>query len=228
MVGTVALGSIVFGLAGGRQVATPAAAVAASLPVASTPPVANTSPVALPPSPLMPAVTPEPKSAEPAVAAPSTGAAEAPVAADVSTPTVPTRAVPSRNAAGCTPAAGQPRWRVDIDACAKIFENRPNDAALALTIAHAHHAKGHLAQSGEWARRAIALDSQAAEAFIILARAEARAGHPAASVQAYRSYLGLVPRGWHAPEARAVVRRSDEHARKPSRVQSASSDAEGS
>jgi hypothetical protein len=45
-----------------------------------------------------------------------------------------------------------------------------------------------------------------AEGFVIVAHAESHAGHPEAAVEAYRHYLGLAPRGWHASEARAAVR----------------------
>ena len=234
IVGVIGLGAVVFASGVGRRIAAPAHVVASPPRVASSPPTelpappptmrttasetTTTAPVAIDPAmpgegPATPAVT-APAAAAPAVAAPAVAFAR-PVATT------------SPDTVGCTVAAGQPRWRVDADACAKVFEDRPNDAALALTIAHAYHAKGHIAQSGEWARRAIVLDSHAAEAYVILARAEARAGHAAASVQAYHRYLDLVPTGWHASEARAALRRTGEHAHRSPRAPSESSDAEG-
>jgi predicted TPR repeat methyltransferase len=77
---------------------------------------------------------------------------------------------------------------------------------LALRIAQAHHARARLSAANEWATRALALDPSLAEAFVIVAHAETHVGHSDAAVGAYRHYLALAPRGWHAAEARAAVR----------------------
>jgi tetratricopeptide (TPR) repeat protein len=99
-------------------------------------------------------------------------------------------------------AAG--RWRAAATACAAAFE-QDNDPRLALRAAHAYHRRGRFDRAGEWARRALALDDQLAEAYIIVAHAESSAGNAAAAAEAYRRYLALVPRGWHADEARAAL-----------------------
>lgn len=106
----------------------------------------------------------------------------------------------------CAETFGQHRWRLSIDACVEAFRARPTDAGLALRIAQAHHARARLPEAEEWARRALGLDPTLAEGFVIVAHAESHAGHPEAAVEAYRHYLGLAPRGWHASEARAAVR----------------------
>jgi predicted TPR repeat methyltransferase len=95
---------------------------------------------------------------------------------------------------------------LSIEACTQAFAARPTDAALALRIAHAHHARARLPAASEWATRALVLDPSLAEAFVIVAHAEAHVGHSDAAVEAYRHYLALAPRGWHAAEARAAVR----------------------
>jgi tetratricopeptide (TPR) repeat protein len=114
----------------------------------------------------------------------------------------------------CAETFGQRRWRISIETCTRAFEARPRDGALALRIAHAHHARARLPEAEQWANRAITLDPSLAEAFVIVAHAEAHSGNPSAAIEAYRRYLALAPRGWHASEARAAVRAKarEEHA----------------
>jgi tetratricopeptide (TPR) repeat protein len=109
---------------------------------------------------------------------------------------------------GCRPLLRQRRWRGALDACTADFEARPTDATLALGVAQAQHARSDLSQAGVWASKAIALDPALPEAYAILAHAEARAGRRAAAVDAYRRYLALAPRGWHAAEARSAIRKA--------------------
>ena len=75
-----------------------------------------------------------------------------------------------------------------------------------MKVAQAQHARAHYADAGEWARRALALEDADPDAYVILAHAERRAGHPVAVRNAYHQYLLLAPRGWHASEARAALR----------------------
>jgi hypothetical protein len=110
--------------------------------------------------------------------------------------------------ADCREAYAAHRWRTAIEACGRAFEALPTEAALAMKVAQAQHARGHYAAAGEWAHRAIAVGGADPEAFVIVAHAERRARHPAAARSAYRQYLALAPRGWHASEARASVRAS--------------------
>jgi tetratricopeptide (TPR) repeat protein len=97
------------------------------------------------------------------------------------------------------------RWRQAAEPCALAVKARPDDASIVLGLAQAEHARDRLAEAAEWARRAIALDPSLAEAFIIQAHAEARAGHSAAAARDFRRYLALAPRGWHAREAREAL-----------------------
>ena len=97
-------------------------------------------------------------------------------------------------------------WRLSAEGCARAFALHPNDAALALAVAHAEHAHARLGQAAQWARRALALDPNAAEAYVIVARAETAAGQHDEARAAYRHYLELAPRGWHHAEARAALR----------------------
>jgi tetratricopeptide (TPR) repeat protein len=116
--------------------------------------------------------------------------------------------------AACADDFRQRRWRLSIEACTAAFTARPKDAGLALEVAKSYYAHARGVEAGQWASRAIALDPTLAEAFVLVARAHGKAGQTAGAVEAYRRYLALAPRGWHAPEARAAVhaRRRDEHA----------------
>ncbi len=108
--------------------------------------------------------------------------------------------------AACREAYDRHRWRSAVEACASAFEVAPRDAGVAMKVAQAQHARAHYADAGDWARRALALEDADPDAYVILAHAERRAGHPAAVRNAYHQYLLLAPRGWHAAEARAALR----------------------
>jgi tetratricopeptide (TPR) repeat protein len=145
--------------------------------------------------------------------------------APANAPTVPATPAASSVAQGApAPAAGADEgcdtsairsapWRLSPDACARAFALHPDDAALALAVAHAEHARSHLAEAAQWAKRALALDPQAAEAYVIIARADTAGGRGEDARAAYREYLRLAPRGWHHAEARSALRPSHMTAR---------------
>jgi Flp pilus assembly protein TadD len=95
-------------------------------------------------------------------------------------------------------------WRLSAQACVRAFDLDPNNGALALAIAHAEQAHGTPEESARWAERALSLNPDAAEAYVLIARAAARRGHADEARAAYRRYLELAPRGWHQGEARAA------------------------
>jgi len=125
--------------------------------------------------------------------------------------------------AACHEAYDRHRWRSAVDACTSAFEVSPRDAGVAMKVAQAQHARAHYAEAGEWARRALALEDADPEAYVILAHAERRAGHPVAARNAYHQYLLLAPRGWHSSEARAALRGGKASARARSAGHAASS-----
>ena len=75
-----------------------------------------------------------------------------------------------------------------------------------MRVAQAQHRRGQIALAAGWARKALALDADIPEAFVIVAHAERSAGHEQAAADAYRRYLTLAPHGWHAAEARRALR----------------------
>ena len=134
-----------------------------------------------------------------ASAAPSTEEAAA-VAAAPETATA-SAAPPS----GCEDDFSRRQWRAAIVSCTKAFEAAP-DGALAMKVAHSHWAHGETAHAGSWAARAVELETDDADAFVLIGHAERKAGHPAAAIAAYRRYLHQAPSGWHAVRVRAAIR----------------------
>jgi Flp pilus assembly protein TadD len=152
-------------------------------------------------APALPA--PAPESPAPA---PVAVAEAAPANDEVSTVTPAARSVSPDALPACLDAYERHRWHAAAAACADAFTADAHDASLALKVAQAQHARAHYADAGDWARRALALEDADPEAFVILAHAERRAGHPMAARNAYHQYLLLAPHGWHAGEARAALR----------------------
>jgi hypothetical protein len=107
--------------------------------------------------------------------------------------------------ARCDSAYERRNWLAIASTCASAFGARPQDSALAMRVAQAQHRRGHIADAADWARKALAVDAEIPEAFVIVAHAETRAGHAQAAGDAYRRYLALAPRGWHAAEARRAL-----------------------
>jgi hypothetical protein len=178
----------------GRVQAAPVARPAptpAELTVSPTPPPGPAAAVA-PPKAAVPEVAPTPKTAPSPAAAPAPEPRSA--AADSGCDTALIRSAP---------------WRLSPEACTRVFETNPNDARLALAIGHAEHVRGHLAESAQWAARALALDPATAEAYVLIARAHADSGQQEEARAAYRRYLELAPRGWHKAEARSAIDRAD-------------------
>ncbi|MEP6652421.1 MAG: hypothetical protein ABJA82_03630, partial [Myxococcales bacterium] len=212
----IALGLVVFGPpmrgrknGAGEGSKKNAFAVAAAPATASLPAAAPTPPVTAP-APAAAVALPAP-GADPAggvvAASPATAVTpSATAAAGQATPAGPSDGE-------CAESFGQRRWRLSVKACTRAFSEHPSDAGIALRIAHAHHARARLPEAGTWASRALALDPTLAEAYVIVAHAERHAGNQVAAIEAYRHYLTLAPRGWHASEARAAVRA---HAREKS------------
>ncbi len=152
------------------------------------------------PASVQPARTPPPAEPAPAVEQPVASPMVAAESAAAST--------------GCDPAAIRTApWRASPEACARAFEAEPSNPSYALAVAQAEHARGRLTEAAQWANRALALDPAAAEAYVIVARAEGHAGRRPQALAAYRRYLELAPRGWHRAEARSALRRAGEDAR---------------
>ena len=172
--------------------------------VALPSPAVSAEPAAAPTSPVR---------AEPVLAQAAGLSAPAP-SPERSAPALAPVPAPTKAREGVVPAEGcdtalirSAPWRLSPEACARAFDANPNDARLALAIAHAEHARGHLPDAAQWAKRALSLDANAAEAYVLIARADTHGGRPDDARAAYGRYLDLAPRGWHQAEARAALRR---------------------
>lgn len=161
------------------------------------------------------AALPAPAATEPApMPAPADAVAAVPQPASATAATPTTVKESAGDSTGCDPAAIRTApWRASPEACAQAFEAHPGNASFALAVAQADHAHGRLPEAAQWANRALAVDPNAAEAYVIIARAERHAGRQPQALAAYRHYLELAPRGWHRTEARGVLRRAGEDAR---------------
>jgi tetratricopeptide (TPR) repeat protein len=181
----------------------PAAAVAA----APAPPAA--SPIARPPSVVPAQPEPQASAAAPAPAPQQTAPAPAPQptarAGDVAS-SAATAAATAEETCDMAAVRHAP-WRLSPDACARAFDADPDNAALALGVAHASLVRGRFVDAAQWATRALSLDPKAAEAYVIIARAETANGRPDEAHTAYARYLELAPRGWHQAEARTAVQK---------------------
>jgi hypothetical protein len=168
-----------------RTVAAAAPVVAAQAPAVEVPPSIAPPAIEVPAVERPAAVPVVPQADKPAMAA-ATGSAE--------------------QVAPCDEAFAQRSWSTIASTCAAAFQARPQDSALAMRVAQAEHRRGHVATAADWARKALAIDAEIPEAFVIVARAEVAAGHARAGADAYQRYLALAPRGWHAAEARRALR----------------------
>jgi hypothetical protein len=95
-------------------------------------------------------------------------------------------------------------WRVAIGSCNTAFDATPSPT-LAMRVAHARFSHGDAAGAGTWARNALELGSTDPDAYVLIGHAEQAAGKRRKAVAAYRRYLELAPRGWHAARLRTAI-----------------------
>jgi hypothetical protein len=154
-----------------------------------------------------------------AVAAPAPAPAPAPVAvaaapAAPAEPAAPVEAAPAAQPVapaeasallGCQDEFERRQWKAALVSCTMAFEAAP-DAALALKVAHAHWSRGEIYRSGKWAKKAVEMGTDNADAHVLIGHAERKAGHGPEAISAYRRYLAEAPYGWHAVRVRAAIR----------------------
>jgi hypothetical protein len=153
----------------------------AAAPVSSTAPAAAQSSSALPAAPSPPIAS-----------------------ADTEQVVAPVPAIPEDPSTQCESHFKARMWRAAIEDCSAAFDATPSPA-LAMRVAHAHWAHGDAASAGSWARNALELESKDPDAYVLIGNAEHAAGKRPKAVAAYRHYLELAPRGWHAARLRAFV-----------------------
>jgi tetratricopeptide (TPR) repeat protein len=156
-----------------------------------------------------------------AAAAPVSGAVAAPVEASSAPPVasppapvvpadteqqvaLPVLAAPEDPSARCESHFKAHTWRSAIESCNAAFDAAPSPA-LAMRIAHARFSHGDTAGAGTWARNALELGTSDPDAYLLVGNAEHAAGKRRKAIAAFRRYLELAPRGWHAARLRSVI-----------------------
>jgi tetratricopeptide (TPR) repeat protein len=105
----------------------------------------------------------------------------------------------------CRKAFDLRRAKDVLPTCPRAIDETPQSAELAIMLAKTEFERGRARQALDWAKKAVALDAERAEAYVYLGSAEQAAGHVAAAKAAYRRYLQLAPQGRHAADLRAVL-----------------------
>jgi tetratricopeptide (TPR) repeat protein len=105
----------------------------------------------------------------------------------------------------CRKAFDQHHSKDVLFSCAQAFASTPTSAEIAVMLSQTEFDRGHARQALAWAQKAIAIDSERANAYVYLGGAEQAAGHKAAAKSAYKRYLQLAPQGRYAAELRAVL-----------------------
>ena len=187
--------------------AEPTAALAAA-PVAEPTAALAAAPVAEPTAAL--AAAPVAAGSQPA---PSSTAAThavplAPAPAPVVAPPPPTAGASEGDdlRAACKRAAQQHRGKDVLATCGQAFEASPQSADIAVILAKTEFDRGRDSQAMTWAKKAVAIDPGAADAYVFIGGAEQNAGHSQAAKVAYQRYLQLAPTGRYAVDLRAVLK----------------------
>lgn len=158
----------------------------------------------------LPAPLPQPSN--PAVATHEPEAFPAPAPADEVLPPSPIH-TPAGAAAGsdqeatalCKKAFDQRRNKDVLKSCADAFAATPS-ADAAVMLAKVEFDRGRVAQALDWAKKAIAIDADRADAYVFLGGAEQAAGRNSAAKAAYKRYLQLAPQGRYAADLRSVLK----------------------
>jgi tetratricopeptide (TPR) repeat protein len=105
----------------------------------------------------------------------------------------------------CRKAFDQHRTKDVLSVCTQAFESTPPSAKVAVILAKTEFDRGRPRQALDWAKKAIAIDADHADAYVFLGSAEQAAGRSAAAKAAYKRYLQLAPQGRYALDLRAVL-----------------------
>jgi DNA-binding response OmpR family regulator/tetratricopeptide (TPR) repeat protein len=188
-------GGVVKQRTGGEAEARPVPAASGAPPAAGGGTEISTSedtPPPPPPPPPPPTPTPAPNVA----AAPSPSGVKPPPA---------TISDFARNLAQCRSAFVRDRLQEALTACAGAVEANPRSAEALTMLAHAELNRDRLPRAGELAARAIAIDPNMADAYVIIGGVAQDSGLNVEAKDAYTRYLQLAPNGRYADELRSIV-----------------------
>ncbi len=121
-------------------------------------------------------------------------------------PAVPAVATqPARQLAECRAAFARNRIREALTACTAAVAASPNSAEALTMLAHTELNRGRLARANELAQRAVTIDPNLADAYVIIGGVHQDSGQNRDAKAAYRRYLQLAPHGRYAEELRSIV-----------------------
>jgi tetratricopeptide (TPR) repeat protein len=106
----------------------------------------------------------------------------------------------------CKQSIHEKRNKQILTLCPAAFDEDGSDATVAVALAKAEFERGRFARARVWSRKAIAINPDAAEAYVFAGGAEQNQGHRKAAKEAYLQYLRLAPSGRYAAELRTIVR----------------------
>ena len=102
-------------------------------------------------------------------------------------------------------AGGKGRPAAVLAACRPAIEAEPEAADIMVILARVELDRERAAEARSWAKKALGVDPDLAEAYVFLGGAEQELGNPDAAKAAYKKYLELAPTGRHARELRVVL-----------------------
>jgi tetratricopeptide (TPR) repeat protein len=120
-------------------------------------------------------------------------------------PAAPAPAASNELEQACHSAFDRKNYKDVLDSCGRAFDARPDAADLAALVAESEINRGRAASSLTWARKALAIDPNLADAYAFVGTAEQQAGHAQAAKTAYLRYLELAPSGRFAQDLKAIV-----------------------
>ena len=105
----------------------------------------------------------------------------------------------------CRDAFTQGKMRDAATACAAAKDANGESGDALLLLAHVEFNRNHLKEALQWAERAIKIDPNLADAYVIFGGVQQDAGRNREAKWAYKKYLELAPRGQYAADLRAIV-----------------------
>ena len=127
----------------------------------------------------------------------------APAASEEASPAV----TAASQLATCRTAFAKNRLREAMAACTAAAAANPRSAEVLTMLAHTELNRGNLERANDLAERAVALDPNLADAYVIIGGVHQDSGQNKEAKAAYRRYLELSPRGRYADELRSIVNR---------------------
>jgi CheY-like chemotaxis protein len=105
----------------------------------------------------------------------------------------------------CRTAFSEKRSKDAETACIAAKDANPDSAEACALLGHALFNRNHRREALQWAERAVKLDPNHADAYVIIGGVKQAADDNRAAKAAYQKYLQLAPSGQYAADLRAIV-----------------------